>query len=49
MSNTAIVAIGIPTLGQWARDHGISPSKLLIPLSYASIIGGISTLIGTST
>jgi di/tricarboxylate transporter len=49
MSNTAIVAIGIPTLDRWARDHGISPSKLLIPLSYASIIGGISTLIGTST
>jgi len=49
MSNTAIVAIGIPTLDQWARRRGISPSKLLIPLSYASIIGGISTLIGTST
>jgi di/tricarboxylate transporter len=49
MSNTAIVAIGIPTLDQWAREHEISPSKLLIPLSYASIIGGVSTLIGTST
>jgi di/tricarboxylate transporter len=49
MSNTAIVAIGIPTLDQWARKRGISPSKLLIPLSYASIIGGVSTLIGTST
>lgn len=49
LSNTAIVAIGIPTLDRWAREHGISPSKLLIPLSYASIIGGVSTLIGTST
>lgn len=49
MSNTAIVAIGIPTLDRWARRNGISPSKLLIPLSYASIIGGLLTLIGTST
>ncbi|HSR43161.1 MAG TPA: SLC13 family permease, partial [Longimicrobiales bacterium] len=49
MSNTAIVAIGIPTLTRWARGRGISPSKLLIPLSYASIIGGLLTLIGTST
>jgi len=49
MSNTAIVAIGIPTLDQWARRNDVSPSKLLIPLSYASIIGGTLTLIGTST
>jgi len=49
MSNTAIVAIGIPTLDRWARERGISPSKLLIPLSYASIVGGLLTLIGTST
>lgn len=49
MSNTAIVAIGIPTLDRWARKHGISPSKLLIPMSFASIIGGLLTLIGTST
>ncbi len=49
LSNTAIVAIGIPTLDRWARSHDISPSRLLIPLSFASIIGGVSTLIGTST
>ena len=49
MSNTAIVALGIPALDRWARDRGISPSKLLIPLSYASILGGLCTLIGTST
>jgi len=49
MSNTAIVAIGIPTLDRWARERGISPSKLLIPLSYTSIVGGLLTLIGTST
>jgi di/tricarboxylate transporter len=49
MSNTAIVALGIPTLDRWAREHGISPSKLLIPMSYAGILGGICTLIGTST
>ena len=49
LSNTAIVALGIPALDRWARDRGISPSKLLIPLSYASILGGLCTLIGTST
>ncbi len=49
LSNTAIVALGIPALDRWARNNRISPSKLLIPLSYASIIGGLLTLIGTST
>ncbi|MFW6192907.1 MAG: SLC13 family permease [Gemmatimonadota bacterium] len=49
MSNTAIVALGIPTLDRWARRHGISPSRLLMPLSFASIMGGLLTLIGTST
>ncbi len=49
LNNTPIVAMGIPAVRNWARDHGFSPSKLLIPLSYASILGGICTLIGTST
>jgi len=49
LNNTPIVAMGIPAVRNWARDSGIAPSKLLIPLSYASILGGICTLIGTST
>lgn len=48
-SNTAVVAISIPTVSRWAREQGVSPSKVLIPLSYASILGGLCTLIGTST
>ncbi|MFP3949263.1 MAG: SLC13 family permease, partial [Longimicrobiales bacterium] len=49
LNNTPVVAMGIPAVRNWARSRGISPSKLLIPLSYASILGGICTLIGTST
>jgi di/tricarboxylate transporter len=49
LSNTALVAMGIPTLLGWSRQSGVAPSKLLIPLSYASILGGMATLIGTST
>ena len=49
ISNTPVVAIFIPLLQDWARRHKISVSKLLIPLSYASILGGTCTLIGTST
>ena len=49
VSNTPVVAMLIPRLQQWGRRNGVSPSKLLIPLSYASIAGGMLTLIGTST
>lgn len=49
ISNTPVVAIFIPLLQDWAKRHSISVSKLLIPLSYASILGGTCTLIGTST
>ena len=49
ISNTPIVAMGVPTVTSWAKRNRVSPSKLLIPLSYASILGGICTLIGTST
>jgi di/tricarboxylate transporter len=49
ISNTPVVAIFIPMLQDWAKRHSISVSKLLIPLSYASILGGTCTLIGTST
>jgi len=49
INNTATVAILIPVSIQLARRLRMSPSKLLIPLSYASIVGGTCTLIGTST
>ncbi|MGE6580270.1 SLC13 family permease [Vreelandella aquamarina] len=46
LNNTAVVAA---FLGAITRQQGIAPSRLLIPLSYASILGGITTLVGTST
>lgn len=49
LNNTPVVAMGIPAIRGWCRRHGVSPSKLLMPLSFASIFGGICTLIGTST
>jgi di/tricarboxylate transporter len=49
MNNTPIVVIMLPIFVQIARILGTSPSKLLIPLSYAAIMGGTLTLIGTST
>ncbi len=49
MNNTPVVVVMIPVFVQVARTMGISPSKLLIPLSYAAIMGGTLTLIGTST
>lgn len=49
MNNTPIVVIMIPVFVQVARMLGQAPSKLLIPLSYAAIMGGTLTLIGTST
>jgi len=49
LANTPVVAMGVPTVTAWAKRNRVSPSRLLIPLSYASILGGICTLIGTST
>ncbi len=49
INNTPLVAIMIPQVIDWAKKKGISPSKVLIPLSYATILGGTATLIGTST
>jgi di/tricarboxylate transporter len=49
LNNTPIVAMGIPAVRGWARRQGHSPTKLLMPLSFASILGGLCTLIGTST
>ncbi|MEM8655621.1 MAG: SLC13 family permease [Pseudomonadota bacterium] len=49
VSNTPVVVVMIPVIIQLAKTMGLSPSKLLIPLSYAAILGGTLTLIGTST
>jgi len=49
LNNTPIVAMFTPTIRDWALRNRLAPSKFLIPLSYASIFGGICTLIGTST
>ena len=49
MNNTAVVAMFIPAIQDWALRLGIPASKLLLPLSYAAILGGTCTLIGTST
>lgn len=49
LNNTPIVAMFIPVVNDWCKKTGLSPSKLLIPLSYAAIMGGSCTLIGTAT
>jgi len=49
LNNTPIVAMFLPVVDDWCRKMRLSPSKLFIPLSYASIFGGVCTLIGTST
>lgn len=47
LSNTTVVAMFVNIVKMWSKKLGVSPSKLLIPLSYASGMGGICTLIGT--
>ena len=49
VSNTPVVVVMIPVFVQLSRTLGVTASKLLIPLSYAAILGGTLTLIGTST
>lgn len=49
LNNTPVVAMFIPVVNEWARKIKVSPSKLFIPLSYAAVLGGTCTLIGTST
>lgn len=48
-NNTPLVAMMMPYVNDWSTDNKLSPSKFLIPLSYASILGGCVTLVGTST
>lgn len=49
LNNTPVVAMFIPVVNDWCKRAGLSPSKLFIPLSYAAVLGGTCTLIGTST
>lgn len=49
LNNTPVVALMMPIINDWSRKHRISVSHLFLPLSYAAILGGTCTLIGTST
>lgn len=49
MNNTPLVAMMMPVVSDWAKKLGISPSRLMMPLSFAAILGGLCTMIGTST
>jgi di/tricarboxylate transporter len=49
LNNTAMVALMLPVLLTWSRKNQVSPSRLLIPLSFLTILGGTITVIGTST
>jgi di/tricarboxylate transporter len=49
LNNTPVVAMFIPVVNDWCKKANLSPSKLFIPLSYAAVLGGTCTLIGTST
>jgi len=49
LNNTPVVAVFVPAVKMWARRNNLNLSRLLIPLSYASIVGGTCTLIGSST
>jgi di/tricarboxylate transporter len=49
LNNTPLVAMLMPVVMDWCKAVGIRPSKLLLPLSYTAILGGLCTLIGTST
>jgi len=49
LNNTPVVAMMLPIVQDWAKRIGISPAKLLMPLSWATILGGTVTIIGTST
>ena len=49
LNNTPLVAMMIPAVNDWAKRQNFAPSKLMLPLSYAAILGGTCSLIGTST
>jgi di/tricarboxylate transporter len=49
LNNTPIVAMLVPEISSWAHRRGKAPSRFLMPMSFAAIIGGTITLLGTST
>lgn len=49
VSNTAVVAIFIPVVERWCRRLGISPARMLMPLSFLTVLAGVGTVLGTST
>ncbi len=49
LNNTPVVSVLLPVLDDWAKKYRLAVSHLLLPLSYAAILGGLCTLIGTST
>jgi di/tricarboxylate transporter len=49
MNNTPVVAMFIPVIRDWSHKTGVPASKLYMPLSFATLLGGVCTLIGTST
>ncbi|MGB7085283.1 MAG: SLC13 family permease [Phormidesmis sp.] len=49
INNTAVVSVFLPIVEDFCQQHRISPSKLLMPLSFATVLGGMITVIGTST
>jgi len=49
LNNTPLVAVMMPYIHSWSKRNNFAPSRFLIPLSYAAILGGSATLIGTST
>ena len=49
VSNTAVVAIFIPVVERWCRRLGVSPARMLMPLSFMTVMAGVVTLLGTST
>lgn len=49
LTNTSIVAMMLPIVSDWCRKHRVSPSRLLMPLSFITVLRGTVTLIGTST
>ncbi len=49
LNNTPVVAMFMPVASRWARQRGVSAHGLLLPLSYAAVLGGVCTLMGTAT
>ncbi|HTL53975.1 MAG TPA: SLC13 family permease [Planctomycetota bacterium] len=49
LNNTTVVALFLPIINDWCKKHRIAPSKMMIPLSYIAVLGGLCSLIGTST